>query len=267
MKHCFIYALYLPSVDKTNILEEIFSCIKLRQKSSKIFIGIQYNSVPGTEGIINGIKGDLDIEMDRVPAHLMIDSDASSFIAALKLYSKSSMNFDRCYFVHTKGITSNNDPLRRVMFEEILNEETIENKLSDPKIGSYSPYLTLTNVSTDINKMSCLSRFNPKTLFHSVMEYYYINTFYVIKNRVLKSFIETVLPPFFDTHINLISDRWFFERDFLHIVDMQGYQPSFKYFHGNYSTNYRMPTMSEYLEKLNKWQKMMENEKRNNPIR
>ncbi len=250
---CLIYAVFLPNLNKKYVLEEIFSYIRAKKKDAKIFIGVQYNSIPETEAVLAEIKGDLSIEMERVPAHLVIDSDASSFIAALKAYSRSDMNFDKCYFIHSKGITSNNDGLRKMMYDEIFDDDTIDKHFADPEVGSYGPYLTLTDVKVDIGKMSSFAKFNSAVLNKKVMEYYYINTFFVIKNHILKRFIETVSSEFFNTNLNTISDRWFFERDFSHVADMQGYKPSFKHFHGNYSTHYKMPTMPQYEAKLNKW--------------
>jgi hypothetical protein len=131
----------------------------------------------------------------------------------------------------------------------------IAHKFEDPNVGSYAPYLTITDVQEDIDKMHCMYRFNPEFLTHTVMEYYYINTFYVIKNQILRNFVSQASSDFFDTPIQSYSDRYMFERDFSHIVDMQGYLPSFGAFHGNYSTNYQPPNMDKYEEKFNKWYK------------
>src|SRR5271157_4478812 len=103
---CILFALYLPDIKKQYVIEEIFAHIREFQKDAKLFIGIQHNSIPETETIISDIADDLDIEMERVPAHLLMDSDASAFVVALKLYSQSPMDFEKCYFIHTKGITS-----------------------------------------------------------------------------------------------------------------------------------------------------------------
>ena len=257
MEHCIIFALYLPSIDKVHVIEEIFSYIRDKKKDAKIFIGIQGNSIPETEEILRNSDFNtvLDYEFSRVPSHLTIDSDASAFIEALRLYSKSSMDFYRCYFIHTKGITSGNDPLRKAMFDEIFDDATIYDRFVDDKVGSYGPYITFIDVPGDIAKMSCFAKFNEKAFTHPAMEYYYINTMYVIKGHLLRWFIKDVSPDFFNTHVDQISDRWMFERDFMHVADMMGYRPSFKHFHGNYSTNYKAPNMAKYEEKLNKWLK------------
>jgi hypothetical protein len=82
-----------------------------------------------------------------------------------------------------------------------------------------------------------------------------------MKNHVLGDFIESVSPKFFNTNISEYSDRWMMERDFSHIADMQGYLPSASWFHGNYSTNFTIPTTHKYHEKLDKWNKENENER------
>lgn len=253
--NCILYALYLPSFNKAYVIEEIFAYLAERQADATIFVGIQGNSISETEDLLDKMKGSLKLVVSRVPPSLTIDSDASGFIEALKLYSQSPMDFDRCYFIHTKGITSNNDALRKTMFDELFDEATIQERFSNPQVGSYGPYITLTNVNADLEKMACLRKFNSKAFQYPVLGYYYINTLYVIKNELVKRFMSDVSPEFFTTHVDLISDRWMFERDFMHLVDMQGHQPSFKRFHGNYSTNYRMPTMIEYEQKLSDWKR------------
>lgn len=64
--------------------------------------------------------------------------------------------------------------------EHHFDKFRIEMKFKDPNIGSYASFLTITDVQEDIDKMQCMYRFNPEFLTHTVMEYYYINTFYVI---------------------------------------------------------------------------------------
>jgi len=251
--NCILYAVFLPNPDKDYVLNEIFSYFLNFDPSAQIFIGIQYNSVPETENILKSINPNLNLSLRRVPSHLLIDSDASSFIQALQLYSESLMNFDKCYFVHTKSITTHNDPMRFQMFNLLFNKKTVQTFFNDKSIGSYGPFLTLTDVQEDIKKMSSVKKFTPLLLTFPVMEYYYINTFFVLKNFILKNFIQTVSPLFFKTNVLQFSDRWFFERDFFHIVDMQGFKPSFSFFHGNYSTHYKLPTQEQYQEKLNKW--------------
>lgn len=251
--NCILFAVYLPSKQKRYVLEEIFEYIKVNDKNAKIFIGVNHNSIYETEDILRKIKGNLDIEVRRVPEHMELNSDACSFITALELYSESDMNFDLAYFIHSKGITSNNDKLRKMCFDEMFDQATVLEKLNDPKVGSYAPYLTLTDAWVDIDLMSCMKRFNPSVCIFPVFEYYYINTLFVIKNFILKNFIHSVSKDLFNTNIIEYSDRYMFERDFEHIVDMQGYIPSFKHFHGNYSTNYVAPIQSKYDEKLSKY--------------
>jgi hypothetical protein len=200
------------------------------------------------------MKGNLDIEMRRVPEHLMINSDACSFITALQMYAESDMDFGWVYFLHTKGITTDVDPLRKNLLEHLFDTKMIQSMFDNHMIGSYAPYITITDVQEDIDKMSCLTRFNPDVFDYSVIEYYYVHTYFVIHGKVLADFIETVSTDFFDTNILTYSDRYMIERDFPHIVDMMGYLPSAKFYHGNYSTGFKPPTDDKYQEKLLKWQ-------------
>jgi len=253
--NCILFALYLPNIKKKYAVVEIFEYFKTQQRNAQIFIGIQNNSIPETEEILRKLKGPLKIQVQRVSENMNIDSDASAFISALELYSKTGMNFEKCYFVHSKGITSNNDNLRKFMYNEIFDDKSINNFFKEEAIGSYGPFITFTDVEEDIQKMSSFLKFYPTFIeTFPVMEYYYINTFYVIKNKYLKKFVESVDPVFFQTPIQTYSDRYFFERDFPHIVDTFGGQPSFKMYHGNYSTNYQTPTDKNYTAKLLKWE-------------
>ena len=254
--NCILFAVYLPSIKKKYVLEEIFSQIRLREKNAKVFIGVQYNSIPETEEILRKMKRNLNIEIRRVPENMNIDSDASAFIAALQMYSESSMEFNRCYFIHTKGITTGNDQLRNNLLTLLFNDDVIKEKFTgDGLNGSYGPFITFTDVEEDINKMRCMNRFTEYGFAYPYpFEFYYVHTFYVFKNHVLKEFMNKVSPEFFTTPISEYSDRYFMERDFPQIVNMhKGYRPSFSYFHGNYSTNFVVPTMDKYKEKYYKW--------------
>lgn len=233
---------------------EIFSYFIQSQKNLDIFIGIQHNSIPETEDILKSFNKNVKIK--RVSKEICIDSDASGFITALELYKDSEKDYEKCYFVHTKGITSGNDSLRKLMFNSLFSTQyydLIQKNLEPENVGSYSLYLTTIDVPGDIKKLSCLLQFN-KDFTHNVpIEYYYINTFFVIKNHILKRFIENVDDKWFETNIGEYSDRWLFERDFCHIVDMYGYLPSFRFLHGNYSTGYKTPTINDFDEKVKKW--------------
>lgn len=263
MNNCILLACYLPSIKKRYVLKEILEYLSRKETGQTVFIGIQSNSIPETEEFIRKSKGNLKIKTRRVTPEMMIDSDASSFIAALELYKESDMNFDRCYFCHTKGITSNNDQLRQHMFKLLFDGTLIKESLADEKVGSYAPFLTCTNIGNDIGKMSSMRRFiSDDILKYPVMEYYYINTFFILKNHILKRFISNVDDSFFTTNINEYSDRYFFERDFSHIADMMGYEPSYFCSHGNYSTGYLSPSLNEINKKFNKWKESMKYENR-----
>lgn len=252
---CIIFSLYLPSIDKKYVVDEIFNHIRATVPESKIFIGIQYNSIPETESIISKLIPIFNIEYKRAKTELAINSDASGYITALELYSKSDMKFDFVYFIHTKGITSNNDNLRRDLLSIIFDNKTTTKYLKSPEIGSFSPYITITDWDYNIKLLSSMTKFAPDLLLYTPLEYYYLHTFYIIKNHILRSFIIAARPLLFNTTIQSYSDRWFMERDFPHIVDLQGYLPSACFMSGNFSTKYKTPTKNDLFEKFNKWKK------------
>jgi hypothetical protein len=249
MRSAVFYALYLPSRSKIYTLEQVLRRMRKYHLDADIYIGIQANSIPQTESIINNDKRRLRIWAQRVPQTMLIDSDASSFVAALELYYRHNpgYTYDLCYFAHSKGVTSGDDDTRRDLFKWIF-EEDLRRYFMDPGTGSYGPFLTVTDVTADIEKMSCMRLFCDR-LIYEPMHYYYIHTFFVIRGHIVKTFLENVSPRLFKTPISEYSDRWMMERDFFHIADMLGYLPSYKYLHGNYSTDFVSPTVQMVEEK------------------
>lgn len=255
MNNAIFFACYLPSRDKIYVLEEIFEYF-YKDQNADVYIGIQYGSISETESIIKKLfKNKNKLYIGTVTKKMMIDSDASSFLKTLELYKKQSNKkaYKYCYFLHSKSITSGNDELRTALLKELFLYNFSE-IIDQDFIGSYGPILTVTDVEKDIELMKCMKKFiSDDNASYDVMEYYYLNTFYVVKGHIIKTFIDTVKNNFFDTHIKFYSDRYFFERDFYHICDMYGYLPSYKYLGGNYSTNYKTPTKEDVDLKLNKY--------------
>ncbi len=249
-------AVYLPNLESVFVVEDIFSAILKYECQAQVFIGIQFNSVPQTEDWLTSNSHGLRVIHRRVPEHCTVNSDASSFVTALCIYSESNMDFDLVYFVHTKGVTSGRHDLRNQLLDDLFTES--KNHIGGV-VGSYAKYLTITSVHNDIEKMACMRKFNPH-LTTLILEYYYLFTFFTIQNKLLRNFLKDCDPSFFHTNVTDYSDRWMMERDFAHIVDMQGCIPSYSEFHGNYSTGYVIPEFEQYQEKLWKW----ENEKHTN---
>jgi hypothetical protein len=242
MKKAIFYALYLPCVAKEYTVDDFFSSLKVFNKSDiDIYVGIQYNSIIRTESILDEYKKQgFNIFYKWVNTRIAIDSDASSFITALKLYKETtSQEYKYCYFVHNKGVTSDADSTRNILFNALfpINYDQI----LTGNIGSYGPYFTINNTKVDTEKMNCLKRFST-SLHYKAMHYFYVFTFFVMKGNLLKQFIDTCSDDFYTTDINSYSDRYLFERDFCHIVDMQGYVPCYSNVVGNYSNNYIPPS-------------------------
>jgi hypothetical protein len=66
--------------------------------------------------------------------------------------------------------------------------------------------------------------------------------------------ISNLKPLFFDEKIegvNGIGDRYYFERDFIHFVDMMGYQPLFEQYSPNMS--WMSPNEIDFIVNLNNW--------------
>jgi len=245
--NCIFYSLYLPSIKKKYVVEHFFDMVKIYQKNAKVYIGIQYNSIPETEDILRKLKGSLKIVYNRVSKEMMIDSDASGFVEALELYSEDRLDFDYCYFTHSKSITSDNDRWR-IQLYNILFKTDLKTHFVLDDIGSWGPYLTIPVNKPDIEKLSCLNEFMHIKI--NPLKYFYAHTMFVIRGDILKQFILNVSRRFYNTPISDYSDRYMFERDFCHITELFGCKPSCSNLVGNYWNNFISPSKEEYQAML-----------------
>lgn len=265
-KDAVFFAVYLPNTGKAYVIEECFSYISML-RDADVYIGVQYNSCPETESILHKYAPThLNILTGRVSEEMMIDSDASSFIAALELYRDMSRVYDKCYFLHTKSITSGVDQLRTSLLKQLFCTDLHE-IIPSARFGGWAPYMTITDMPRDINLMSCMKQFAPGVLKYEPMESYFIHTFFVLSGEIVHKFIANCDPEFFCTQITKYSDRYLFERDFPHIADMMGFVPAYGAPHGNYSTQFVIPKAPQITAKYMKYYKsLLEKEKKDNEL-
>lgn len=260
MSNAIFYALYLPEYKDKYILDEFFDTILKYNidKNTHIYVGIQNNSDFETENLLKLYKeysGYQYIFYKRVSEFMKIDSDASSFLAALELYKEMNTPFHEfCYFVHSKGVTSGAHEIRKecmcLLFSKNLDYFNVH-----VNIGSYGPFFTVMRSKEVIAKTKVLKPFCPNIFKHEPMNYFFVYTFFVLKGILLKNFIDEVDSSFFKTRIEKYADRWLFERGFSNIADMQGFEPSFDYIIGNHDTGYNRPLNTEILKSYEEYTK------------
>lgn len=207
----------------------------LKEKNYNVYIGIQYNSIPETEIIIEELKEHLVVKYERVTRQMLIDSDASSFLFSLLAYKKDNFpEYNFCYFIHTKGITSDQNESRNFMMNELFNIQN-EKIFDMQNVGSYGPVMSIFLYDIipeyQYKKIECMRKFSTVEMPCEPLPYFYTYTFFMIRGHILKKYMMHSKDELFTTYIGNYSDRWMFERDFFHFVDMMGYIPTYKHFH------------------------------------
>lgn len=213
---CVVFAGYFNSVNSKNIANEFSSFFKEHYEDCDFYIGI--NPCRYGEYFIKSIS-ELQIKsVGYVPNNLVIDSDASAYQFALR--SLRNKDYNIAYFFHSKGSSTNNTACCQSLLNFFKNRDKITQLL---KInGSYSAYLgkLLGRIGDPFSDFFKFDR----EMFYG---YLYFHTIYALKFLPLKNFIDNCKETFFDTRI---KDRYYFERDFPHVIWRQGYYPTCEHF-------------------------------------
>ena len=270
MNNCFILSFYLPSKESATILGEMLSTIDNNFKNVTIYVGFN-----PSDFISDGIEvmnkySNLNIVYDVVKPTLFTDSDASGFQLALKLLKESNKMFDIYWFMHSKAITTNRHIEREFMINDFITHKNKIYKLfkGDNNIGSYG------DMMLQLGTLEKSHRFTVPTLsgnyldkfydfpIKTPLEFFYAKTFYVIKGEIINHFIYNCNDSFFNEPLNIYgektTDRYFFERDFIRVVDKLGYVPLGRCVTGTISDN-RWGNISvedaykKYLKEINMW--------------
>jgi len=217
-----IFASHIPSTDKMWIGEDILKKIKENLPNVDIFVGV--NPSPCLNEWIEIIKKYTDY-YEITPQELVISSDASSYQSALRSYKKNLKNYDLVWFLHTQATKSNRHEVRNNHLNTLLNEKDIVIDIfKDVTIGAYGHTLTpLPNCWVNSEWDFYLSRFGVNFINRPI-RCFFVGTMFVIRGVILNNFIEKTNDDFFNKilynpHTNGNGDPWFFERDFIHIVD------------------------------------------------
>jgi hypothetical protein len=130
-KSCVVFAISIDHGDMLYVLHEFVMLLKYRFSDCKIFVGINYNSHPDVEVILN--QSGLDIVMDRLTdSYLHTASDDSAYQLALKLFYADPVRYDIAWFIHTKGGFNGRDVERKFYFHEFFSKrDAIEQKFNE----------------------------------------------------------------------------------------------------------------------------------------
>lgn len=256
------YSSYIPSEDKLFIGKEFLDKMLTDFNDSTICIGIQVGSIDSWVKLIEEyIDKGLDIHYGKVSEDLYVNSDVSGFQKALEIYCKelNYKDFDGCvWFGHSKGVTSGNIGYHNFVMNYFWNRKTeLEGNLkSNENVGSYGFYLSVIPKYGESKINDIWRGYTDFNFPNKSMGYMYTNTFFITKKEPFLNVFKSIKNDFFTKKligISGVGDRYFFERDFIHFVDMQNLQPSFEEFSVNnvwQSINY-----SDYIKEIEIWKK------------
>lgn len=247
-----LFACYLPEQQLAWIVEELMAdIVAWLTEGSSVLVGIQHDSVADTESIVkaHSLPG-IDIRTVRVPERLVLDSDASSFLAAMSLLPGLSRVPAICWFVHTKGVTSGAHQERRDLAKGLFTPRA-RRLLGLPFVRSFGPQLTI-SYDPDLSSLTSWRRFMPGQDLLRPMPYFYTGTFFALRGRDVLRFVNRGAGNgLFETPISDYSDRYFAERDLVHITDaLRITIPAYGQLEGNVTTGYRRVRRREYATSL-----------------
>jgi hypothetical protein len=257
------YSCFFP--DKKNIFrgEEFLETIKNNFKNYLVFIGTQSQTTKYWFDILEKYKEiGLNIIYDKCNPNLYVNSDVAGYQKALELFFNIKKNIkikndSLIWFGHSKGVTTNEISYHNWVFNNFWGKrETIESRLlENEKYGCYGTHLSFlpiydTTKVKEIWRTYCGLKFTNEPL-----KFMFVNTFFVVKSKIFLELMENLNTDFLHKKINGVhggnGDRYFFERDFIHFVDMMGYEPLFEEYAPNISWSSLNPL--EYIVHLNEW--------------
>lgn len=220
-----IFSSYIPQSDRLYIGKEYLDIFKDFYSDCDIYIGINPDTIPEWFDMIDEYKKYLNISYDFVKPELYTRSDASGFQNGLLQLKNSGKKYDIIWFGHTKGGHYNDNirkDQRNWMYQNFwANREGITKELqSNSRFGAYAHTMTKTGKRGVSDPLDQFYNFK-----YSCIDVFYVYTFYCIKGHIVDEFIQNCNITFFEKHLRDYGfDRFFFERDFPHIVSKQGYE-------------------------------------------
>jgi hypothetical protein len=232
------YSSFIPNKEKLFIGEDFLKIMLKNFKQSIICIGIQKNSINEWVELIETYKNHgLEIYYENINEELYVNSDVSGFQKALEIYCKklNYKSFNGCvWFGHSKSVTSNNIGYHNFIMKYFWEKkEKLEfDLLSKNETGSYSFYLSVIPNYGQSKINDIWSNYTDFKFSKNSIGYMYTNTFFMCKKEPFLNVFKNIKEDFFNKKLMGVSgeegDRYFFERDFIHFVDMQNLEPSFE---------------------------------------
>lgn len=240
-----IYSVYVPTVSQIEVIHEILEVGNILNE--KVYIGLQKDSCKEAIDLLN----EKEVKWAHINPETYINSDVPGFQAALNLYhTDEKVNDKFIYFGHSKGVTTGFGSMRQFLLEDVFMRHPL-NKVPE-SYGSYGYCLSPINLKSNYNPN--LDRWNPH-ISGPHLNYFYPHTFYVIRQNIIDNFLKNINPAFFTTNL---CDRYFFERDFIHIVDKQGYEPCFRELVWNNGWGDHSPSIYDYNNIIDAWRRVNE---------
>lgn len=219
--NCIIFAAFIPTKESLKVFTQYIKYIHLYFNKIDVYLGI--NPSKYTNDAISIIKNyRLNAEVSIVPDNLIVESDASAYQRAC-LLARNTKEYNQVYFIHTKGITSKHPAGE--LFKYIFKDHSkIDSIFKNDKIGSYSKFIGKYKTPFKDILTPYYSFENP--YFNS---YLYFFTFYILRGKPLKNFLDNCSMDFFEKNIisEMNSDIYLYERDFPQIIWRQGYKPAY----------------------------------------
>lgn len=228
MKNAVIFASFVPTIEKLFIGKEMLDKIVEYFSDCDIFIGINPSCNEWIE-MIESYKYKLNIFYQLTESDKVIESDASAYQTALNLYKKINIDHDLVWFMHTKGITSGS-PLRYSVYKIFHGKRTeIETLfLNDSNLGLFMPWMIKQLPKNRDYVENNLKHILIGEKFKKCSDLTGHYTFYTIRGKILKNFLQDVSSDFFEKNLLTLGveqkfDIYFFERDFPMIIEKYGF--------------------------------------------
>ena len=206
--------------------EQIINAIKIHHPNSDLYVGINPSSLANEW--INIIRNSgINNKIIITPQHLVTNSDASAYQAALNLLKQSKKSYDLIWFFQTKSAYQQKS---YNIFVDFLDnfiskpKEAREVFLKNKNIGSYSLYTVIhPKELNDVWSSYLKMQFKWLPIMH-------LYTLFVLRGKPVHYFLNNCNKNFFEEPLLAVggTNRYYFERDFYQIIYMLGYLPATK---------------------------------------
>jgi hypothetical protein len=226
VRDAVVFAWFVPEL-MPELGQYFLNLLRYYHVDSKIFIGMNHGSDPSWEEHI-GDSG-LDAEIRWARPEVEDYWDATGFLAALEAFAESVEPFELVWFGHTKGGSQADfKDYGKTRFALVRNfwarRDRIEDVFSDSKIGIFAPRFSPLPTGYFGNELPALLRIYRGE--HAPIGLHAKETFFVIRDEIVRSFCREVGADFFRTPLGSYgAGRYFFEIGFPNIASMQGFEP------------------------------------------